>query len=91
MRGGTGHFVDFDLIDRIVGVSPCHPQAMAGVAVLTRTYEDSIVKNGHDIGFLLEVSIRPLISNRSKHKALRFKSRGASGFSNVSSNSQEHW
>ena len=21
------HFVDFDLIDRVVGVSPCHPQA----------------------------------------------------------------
>ena len=32
-------FVDFDLIDRIVGVSPCHPHARTGVAVLMRTYE----------------------------------------------------
>ena len=31
--------VDFGLIDRIVGVSPCHPQARTGTAVLTRTYE----------------------------------------------------
>ena len=27
-------FVDFDLIDRIVGVSPCHPQARTGVVAL---------------------------------------------------------
>ena len=36
------HFVDFvdvDLLDRIVGVGPCHPQARTEVAVLTRTYE----------------------------------------------------
>ena len=33
------HFVDFYLTDRIVGVSPCHPQARKGVAVLIRTYE----------------------------------------------------
>ena len=31
-------FVDFDLIDTIVGVSPCHPQSRNGVAVLTQTY-----------------------------------------------------
>ena len=34
-------FVDFDLIDRIVGVSPCHPQARTGVAVLTQTSSSS--------------------------------------------------
>jgi len=32
-------FVDFDLIDRIVGVSPCHAQARTGVVLLTQTYE----------------------------------------------------
>ena len=32
-------FVDFDLVDRIVGVSPCHPQARTGTAVLARTYQ----------------------------------------------------
>jgi len=39
-------FVDFDLINRIiddlinrmVGVSPCHPQARAGVVVFIQTY-----------------------------------------------------
>ena len=30
-------FVDFDLLDMIVGVSPFHPQTRTGVAVLTRT------------------------------------------------------
>ena len=33
------HVVDFDLIDRIVGVSPCHPQAKIGLAVLVQTYK----------------------------------------------------
>ena len=32
-------FVDSDLINRIVGVSPCHPQARTGGAVLTQTCE----------------------------------------------------
>ena len=27
-------FVDFDLINRIFGVSPCHPQARTGVVVV---------------------------------------------------------
>ena len=27
--------VDLDSIDRIVGVSPCHPQARTGTAILT--------------------------------------------------------
>jgi len=45
-------FVDFDLIDRIVGVSPCHPQARTGVALLTQTYEQddellAILGNAH--------------------------------------------
>ena len=31
--------VDFDLIDRIVGVKPCHPQARTGLAELIPTYE----------------------------------------------------
>ena len=31
-------FVDSDLLDRMVGVSPCHPQARIGFAILTRTY-----------------------------------------------------
>ena len=31
--------IGFDLIDRIVGVSPCNPQARTGTAVLTRTRE----------------------------------------------------
>ena len=30
-------FVDFDLISKIVGVSPCHPHAKISFAVLTRT------------------------------------------------------
>ena len=38
-REGFVEFVDFDLIGRIIGVSPCHPQARIEVAVLTRTYE----------------------------------------------------
>ena len=32
-------FVDFDLIDRMVGVSPCHPQARTGFAVPIQTCE----------------------------------------------------
>ena len=32
-------FVDFDFIDRIVGVSPHRPQARTGVVVRTQTYE----------------------------------------------------
>ena len=32
-------FVDFDSIDGIVGVSPCHFQARTRIAVLTQTYE----------------------------------------------------
>ena len=33
------NFVDFDSIGRIVGVSPCHPHARTGVAVLIQTYK----------------------------------------------------
>jgi hypothetical protein len=29
------------LIDRIIGVSPCHPQATTGLAVLIETYDPS--------------------------------------------------
>ena len=36
---GESCLVDFDLLDRIVVVSPCHPQARTGFAILTRTYE----------------------------------------------------
>ena len=32
-------FVDFDVLKRIVGVGPCHPQARTGVVLLTLTYE----------------------------------------------------
>ena len=32
-------FVDFDLLNRIVGVGPCHPQAKTGVVLLTQTCE----------------------------------------------------
>ena len=32
-------FVDFNLIDRMVGVSPYRPQARNGVFILIRTYE----------------------------------------------------
>ena len=38
-RGGVfPDFVDFDLLDRIVGVRPCYPESKAGSSVLTRTY-----------------------------------------------------
>ena len=30
------NFVDFDLLDRIVGVYPCHPQARTGSAGIAR-------------------------------------------------------
>ena len=36
-------FVDFDLIDRIVGASPKHSQARTGTAVLTQTYDRQLV------------------------------------------------
>ena len=32
-------FIDFDLVNRIVGVSPCHPQAKIGLTILIQTYE----------------------------------------------------
>jgi len=32
-------FVDFDVLNRIAGVSPCHPQTRTGVSVLTQTCE----------------------------------------------------
>ena len=39
MMGYRCDFVDFDLLNRIVGVGPCHPQARSRVVLLTQTYE----------------------------------------------------
>ena len=55
------HFIDFDLSDRIVGVSLCHPKARSGSAVLTQTY-------GHRSrrGELRDMHIPGYESNRSE-------------------------
>ena len=39
MQTESFDFVDFDLIERIVGVSPCHVQARTKTVVLTRNCE----------------------------------------------------
>ena len=38
-ESATTHFVDCDLLNRIVGVSQYLPRARIGFTVLTRTYE----------------------------------------------------
>ena len=49
------NFVDFDSIDRIVGVSPCHPQARTGVAILIRTDEQWVASGSGYFSALFRV------------------------------------
>ena len=58
-------FVDFDLLNRIVGVGPCHPQAKTGVVLLTQTCEQRTpavveVPSNHELTFFRGWSSRIL-------------------------------
>ena len=52
LQGGCAHlrvradFVNFDTLNRIVGVSPCYPHARTRVVLLTQTYEKTTRKAG---------------------------------------------